>query len=40
VLGGEGQAVTDIIESVPTQNNTEDVQQLAARLGEQARAEG
>jgi putative transposase len=32
--------VTDIIESVPKQDDTEDVQQLAARLVEQARAEG
>jgi putative transposase len=38
VLGGEGQAVTEIIESVPKQ--TDDVQQLAAQLVEQARAEG
>jgi hypothetical protein len=32
--------VSDVIESVPKQNNTEDVQRLAARLVEQARAEG
>ena len=32
--------MTDIIESVPKQNDTEDVQQLAARLVEQARAQG
>jgi transposase-like protein len=36
----EGQAVTDIIESVPKQNDSEDVQQLAARLVEQARVDG
>ena len=37
MLGGEGQAVTDIIETVPKEI---DAQQLAAQLVEQARAQG
>ena len=37
MLGGEGPAVTDIIESVPNEINT---QRSAAQLMEQTRAEG
>ena len=37
MLGGEGQAVTEIIESVPMEI---DARQLSAQLAEWARAEG